>query len=116
MPIMRSTGLVAILLAWAALQLPWEHCHSDCHGGHVVPALGEHHCHEEECGQASSESEKDHERVDFPASKPGPPLERALMAAPTHAPEIERGIGPCESEPVGVLPSPGRLSVVVLLL
>ena len=45
---MRVVGIIFVLTASAAMQLPWFSCHSDCQD-EVLPVwdLGVHHCHDE---------------------------------------------------------------------
>lgn len=44
----RVVGIIFVLAASAAIQLPWFSCHSDCqHAFLPVWDLGLHHCHDE---------------------------------------------------------------------
>ena len=69
---MCRMGLVASLLVWTALILPWARCMSDCHD-RVLPALGDHCCHESsDCGGiGDAHEEADHERMVFESTRPG---------------------------------------------
>ena len=45
---MRVVGIIFVLAASVAIQLPWFSCHSDCqHAFLPVWDLGVHHCHDE---------------------------------------------------------------------
>jgi len=79
-------GRVVLFLAWTALVLPWERCHSDCHD-RVLPTVATHPCHEDVCcDDATPEPsddthhQADHERVDFFSLKPK--VELPLFVAP----------------------------------
>ena len=67
-------GRAVLFLAWTALVLPWERCHSDCHD-RVLPSVVTHPCQEDPCcGDPAptdgTHHEADHERIDFFSLKP----------------------------------------------
>ena len=112
---------MALLLAWAAFLLPWEHCACPAHD-HVVSALG-HECHEHDHHHEHDhepEEHEEHEDVEFVSLRPGVAktlgAPAAVTAAPAPALPAARAPARADSSEAPARPPAAlRLSVVRLL-
>ncbi|MHC4959597.1 MAG: hypothetical protein ACYTGN_14620 [Planctomycetota bacterium] len=122
-------GLVLFLCAWAALTLPWERCHADCHD-RVVPVGGAHECHsghrhEQHHGHdhghdhGHQHESSDHDPVQFDGFVPS--AVKVLSATAIVTLEAAAEIVPVPSAPLTTSaearagPPPGLRSTVLLL-
>jgi hypothetical protein len=116
--------VAVVFIAWTALLLPWERCHSLCHD-ELHPALAEHACHgnacedehdAEPCGRTGSEAK--HETVQFVSLRPDAKVHLGTVALVQAA---ARALAPVRAlerlEPVvDHDPAPDLLRTTVLLL
>ena len=63
------------VVAWIALVLPWQRCHSDCQDRALVSVVAEHECHTDYGARPCEDrhEEADHERADFDSLAPNAP-------------------------------------------